>query len=117
MTQHTNDASAVRDRIRAILALPEATKVGDKFAHHLAFETDMSVESAGGVMRALMADMAGDSLPGASTAESYIARKTAAGTLGLGTPEAADSSPAEVTAAWVAAVDQVNGRLGGDAVH
>lgn len=101
-------AEGAKQRIKAILQSASACGRTD-LARHLAFDTDLSVEEASKILDLAPTEPGAE--PVQSMAAAYLAKKVAAGTIGLVTsPHGARSATRE---GWRLAVDAVN-KEGGD---
>lgn len=92
-------------RVKAIQTSEEG-KARPKLAEHLAFDTNLSADSALGILKA--AAVEGDG--GKADAQSYEDRKTDAGALGLAKPETPSASAEAAQAGWAKAFARTSAR-------
>lgn len=101
----------VQARIKSILGCEHASNC-PKMANHLAFETSASADEAIALMAVASEDLeAAKASKSTDDGTSYEGRKTEAGTLGLGIPDAPDGDKQEARSGWGESVAKVNSRI------
>lgn len=109
---------ATQTRIKTIVT-SENGKALATLAAHLAYETEMTAEASVAILGAARADF--DAKPAATAegaegdkpgADTFIERKSQAGSLGLAQPEAAGGNKPDPMAGWGTAIKSANANLG-----